>query len=113
MRIFNKITFLILIGIFTSYDNSLKDKTFISIEHEIYSHGSQDFETKISFKNEVVFIEKRPISINTIDTTKFEYREEILKYKGKLTFLNDSIKIIVLAFNCEDCPPISEVRANG
>ena len=113
MRMFNKITLLILIGIFMSCNNSLKDKTFIGIEHEIYSHGSQDFETKIYIKNKVVFIEKRPISINTIDTTKYEYHEEIFKYKGKLTFLNDSIKIKVLAFNCEDCSPISEVRADG
>ncbi|NMH25931.1 hypothetical protein [Flavobacterium solisilvae] len=113
MRKLSKIMFLISIVIFSSCQNSLNDKTFIGVEHEIYSHGSQDFETKIHFKKEIVFIEKRPISINIADTTKYEYHEEIFKYKGTAIFLNDSIKIKALAFNCEDCPPIVEVRADG
>lgn len=113
MRTYYKFIFLITIAIFSSCQNSLNDKTFLGIEHEIYSHGSQDFETKISFKNEVVFIEKRPISLNETDTTKYEFGDEVFKYKGKATFLNDSIKIKVQPFNCEDCPPIVKIRDDG
>ena len=113
MRKLNILTLSFIIGLFASCEKSLNGKTFSGIEHETYSHGSQDFETKISFKNKEVIIEKKPITINTNDTTKYEYEGEIFKYKGKVTFLNDSIKIKVIAFNCDDFMPIVEIKEDG
>lgn len=36
-----------------------------------------------------------------------------LNIKAKQHFLNDSVKIKVHPFNCEDCPPIVEIRDDG